>query len=103
MSATLPSLLAERAQDSSGTTFLRFEAGDVSFGEFRNRAMHVAGGLRRLGVGRSDLIAMLMPNCAEFVLVWFAVAQLGGAVAPVNTAFRGRVLAHVLELASPPC
>jgi crotonobetaine/carnitine-CoA ligase len=43
-------------------------------------------------------VATLLPNCLEAALLPFAVARRGAVLAPVNTAFRAGVLAHVLDL-----
>ncbi|RBP03039.1 acyl-CoA synthetase (AMP-forming)/AMP-acid ligase II [Roseiarcus fermentans] len=44
----------------------------------------VAGGLRALGVGKGDRVAMLLGNSVEFVVVLFAVARLGAVSVPLN-------------------
>lgn len=42
--------------------------------------------LHRLGVGRSDTVALFSDNCIEFVVALFGVLSLGAAVAPLNPA-----------------
>src|SRR5205814_327487 len=39
-----------------------------------------------------------LPNCPEFALLWLALLRIGAVEAPVNTAFRGAGLGHVLDL-----
>lgn len=98
MIRTIDALLESRADTHRDAVFLRFVEGDLTFGEADGRACGIAHGLAGLGVNRGDLVAMLMPNCAEFATTWFGIAKLGAVAAPVNTAFRGLVLAHVLNL-----
>ncbi|HPR45868.1 MAG TPA: AMP-binding protein, partial [Ottowia sp.] len=43
-------------------------------------------------------VSLLLPNCAEFVVTWFALARLGAVTAPVNTAMRGSLLRDALAL-----
>jgi crotonobetaine/carnitine-CoA ligase len=94
----IASLLRERARTQPDATFLRFAAGDHSYADVDRGCDHVAAGLARLGVGAGDMVAVLLPNCPEFVLTWFGAARLGAVHAPVNTAFRGPGLAHALNV-----
>lgn len=72
-----------------------------SFGEVFERARSLAGGLQELGVVPGDRVAIALENRIEFVEAWFA-AQLAGALAvPLNTALRGDVLHHMLDLSDP--
>jgi crotonobetaine/carnitine-CoA ligase len=41
----------------------------------------------------------MLPNCPEFVPVIVALARLGAVAVPVNTAYRGELLRHVLDSA----
>jgi crotonobetaine/carnitine-CoA ligase len=49
-------------------------------------------------VRRADLVAVLLPNCPEFALTWFATGRLGAVHAPINTAFRGPGLRHAIDV-----
>jgi crotonobetaine/carnitine-CoA ligase len=91
-------LLAARAAEHPDRAFLRFREGDRSFAQVDTAATELAHGLAQLGVAPGALVASLLPNCLEAALLGFAVARRGAAHAPINTAFRGRVLAHVLNL-----
>ena len=98
MIATIGTLLAERAATHADVMFLRFAGTELTFAEVEAKSNAVARGLRDLGVEAGDTVAMLLPNCADMVLTWFAANRLGAVAAPVNTAFRGAALAHVLNL-----
>lgn len=95
---TIDGLLSLRAAELGDRCFLRFRSGDLSFTTVDERATELAHAFSDLGVARRDLVAMLLPNCPEFALVWFGLARLGAVSAPINTASRGGVLAHVLNL-----
>jgi 2,3-dihydroxybenzoate-AMP ligase len=59
--------------------------GDVrlSYRELQDRAILLAQGLRRNGIGRGNAVLLQLPNCAEFVVAWFALQQVGAV--PVHT------------------
>jgi crotonobetaine/carnitine-CoA ligase len=62
-----------------------------------DRARRFAGGLAELGVSRGDVVAIYMENSADLVTAMFALGHLGAAGAPVNTEYRGELLAYVLN------
>ena len=57
----------------------------------------VAGGLAALGLRKGDKLAIMLPNCPEFMALWFACARLSVIEVPVNTAYRGPLLRYILE------
>ena len=52
---------------------------------FENRVARIASGLRALGVGEGDRVAMLAHNSGRYVEFFFAVVWAGGVAVPVNT------------------
>jgi len=77
-------------------------------GELRATYSHLSGridvlaqSLHRLGVGRGDKVAALLPPGLEFVALFFAIARLGAVVVPINPQTRPRGLSHVLGDAEP--
>ena len=95
---TIDRLLDLRASDSADTTFLRFSAGDLTFGEARRRSMGLAHGLADLGVQRGQLVPVLMANGPDFAITWLALCTLGAVSTLLNTEFRGPALVHALNL-----
>ena len=89
-------VLARRAEAHRAETFLKFRDGELSYGEVHSMANRFSRGLLALGVGRGDHVAVMLPNCAEFLFVIFALARIGAVAVPVNTAHRGETLRHVL-------
>ena len=56
-----------------------------------------AGALAGLGVGKGDRVAILAPNCVEFVIAFFGILKAGAAVTTVNSGYREREIAHQLN------
>ena len=52
--------------------------------ELLARVEAVTASLRDLGVGRGDVVAMLLYNCAEFLELVYAANRLGAAFMPLN-------------------
>jgi crotonobetaine/carnitine-CoA ligase len=95
-SFVLGDVLRSRADSHGPEPFLRFRDGDLTYGEVHRQANRLAQGFISLGVGKGDHVAVMLPNCPEFVPVIFALARLGAVAVPVNTAHRGELLRHIL-------
>ncbi len=57
-----------------------------------------AKGLQAMGVKKGDHVLSWQPNNREAVLTWFALNYLGAVYVPVNTAYKGALLQHVVLL-----
>ena len=95
---TLAQLLAARAADDPGRDLLRMPGRTLTFGEFDVEVNRLANGLLGAGVKPGEKVGVMLPNCPEFALLWLALLRIGAVEAPVNTAFRGAGLGHVLDL-----
>lgn len=61
------------------------------------RSSRLARGLARLGVAASDTVLVMLPNCIEFIDCWLALAKLRAIQVPVNTAYFGAMLEHLVR------
>ena len=73
--------------------------GDRSFtysqmGEYSDR---LASALTGLEIGKGDRVAILAPNCVEFVIAFFGILKAGAVVTTVNSGYREREIAHQLN------
>ena len=59
-----------------------------------NRLAH---GLAARGIGAGETVLMMMANRADVIVLWLALAKLGAVEVPVNSAYRGGVLAHIVN------
>lgn len=75
-----------------------FEGGaSWTYAELRRRVRARAAGLEHLGAARGDRIAVWMFNGAAAIELYFAINYIGAVFVPFNTAYKGRILEHVLE------
>ncbi len=64
---------------------IRFENRVYSYQELDEEAGRVAGGLRSLGIGKGDRVAIMLPNIPEFVFSFYSIQKLGAIAVPFNT------------------
>jgi len=87
--ATLPDLLdraVARAPDKVALRFFldsRLPVPSLTWGELRERTLRFATALFQLGVRKGDRVALMLPNCPEFVVAFYGALRLGAI--PVNT------------------
>ncbi|NJQ04839.1 AMP-binding protein [Streptomyces lonarensis] len=92
-------VLERRAGAHPDRPFARFPDGaSWSYRDAWDRARSAAVGLRELGVVPGDAVASWLPNGPEALAVWFGTNLNGGVHVPLNTAYRGSLLAHALKL-----
>jgi long-chain acyl-CoA synthetase len=64
---------------------------------FADRVSRLAGGLRTLGVGDGDRVAMLAHNSRRYVEFFFATFWAGGIAVPLNTRWAEPEIRHALD------
>ncbi len=91
-------LVEERAQTDPGLRAVgRRGAGWLTLGELDRRAGELARRLAGQGVGRGDVVGLLLPRSVEFVVAVFAVWKTGAAYTPIDPAAPERHRSFVLE------
>jgi long-chain acyl-CoA synthetase len=68
----------------------------IRYDELESAAARCATGLRRLGLGPGDCVAVALPNCPEFVAGLFACARLRAVMLPLNPQSSRHELARFL-------
>src|SRR5678815_2722975 len=90
-------LLERRAAETPDKVFALFADGSAwTYREAREVARRAAVGLRRLGVEQGDTVLSWLPNGPAALRVWFGLNYLGAVYVPINLAYRGGILAHVV-------
>jgi long-chain acyl-CoA synthetase len=72
------------------------DGGEHTAGEMLARANRTAHGLRALGVGPGDTVAVVMPNGLEMMDVYLAALQIGVYITPINHHLVGPEIAYIL-------
>jgi crotonobetaine/carnitine-CoA ligase len=96
-SRVLSRVLSRQAERLGDKRFLNIAGRSASFKEALEISSRMASGLQRLGVRQADRVAILLPNCLEFVITWFAASLLGAIEVPSNPALKGDLLCHNLN------
>jgi crotonobetaine/carnitine-CoA ligase len=95
--ATVDGVFRERLAAAPDAEFVRCGGGWITFAELDERSDRLATGLARLGVGRGDMVATILPNRIETVEILLAVAKLGAVQVPLNYYLKGEFLGYQLD------
>lgn len=68
-----------------------------TYGEFAERVFRLAGFLHQYGIRQGNCVAILHHNSSEFLEAYFAVAQLGAILNPLNFRLAPAELAYILK------
>lgn len=83
---------AERHRDR--TAFL-FHDRAISYGELSAQVNRFANALSAIGICKGTSVSVLLPNCPEFTIAYYAIASLGAICVPVNPALKPAELKHI--------
>jgi fatty-acyl-CoA synthase len=72
--------------------------GSLSYAELNRRASKYARWAQSIGLVKGDVVALLMPNRADYLAIWFGMARAGVATALLNTNLGGHALAHGVNI-----
>ncbi|PYT02349.1 MAG: long-chain fatty acid--CoA ligase [Acidobacteria bacterium] len=80
-------LAAAQFNDHPATVFLDAQ---LTFGQLKERADRLGTALARLGIGKGDRIGIMLPNCPQYLISFFAIVRLGAIVTNVNPIYTPR-------------
>lgn len=76
---------------------LEFFGRTTSYSQLGDQIAKAAEGLRRAGVNAGDRVAIVLPNCPQHVVAFYAVLRLGAIVVEHNPLYTARELRHQFE------
>ena len=91
---TLPQLLARAVAKSSDDTALFYMGAKITYGKLQKHVNRLAAGLQSIGVAKGDRVAIMMPNCPQFVIAFFGIQRAGGIVAATSSMYTAREVAY---------
>ena len=94
---SLVHMLERSVARHGASTALEFFGATTSYAALGRQVDRAAEGLRRLGVGRGDRVAIVLPNCPQHVVAFYAVLRLGAVVVEHNPLYTAPELRHQFE------
>jgi long-chain acyl-CoA synthetase len=94
---TLLDDLAEAAAERPDAPALLFKGRTVTHGELERRSDAFAAALAGLGVAKGDRVALLLPNCPQFLIAELGAWKAGAILVPLNPIYSEQELEGTLQ------
>lgn len=94
---SLIDIVAASARDYPDAVALQFFGKETTYAAMQNAIDRAAGGLRDLGVRAGDPVAIVLPNCPQHIIAFYAILRLGAVVVEHNPLYTPRELRKQFE------
>lgn len=98
---TLLDYLEDAAREDPDRTALWFKGRTLTWKQLREAASAFAVALEGQGIERGDRIALVLPNCPQFLIAEYGAWMLGAVVCPLNPIYTEEELATNLRTLKP--
>jgi fatty-acyl-CoA synthase len=89
----------EEVVDRFGSNVALMDASSqMTYDAFDARANKVANLAQDQGIGRGDVVALMLENCIDYIVIWFGLQKVGATVSLINTNLTGKPLAHCINI-----
>lgn len=96
-STSLTGMLEQSVRRGGRRTALEFFGAETSYRELGEQIDRAAEGLRRLGVTAGDRVAIILPNCPQHVVAFYAALRIGAVVVEHNPLYTAPEIRHMFE------
>jgi Acyl-CoA synthetases (AMP-forming)/AMP-acid ligases II len=94
---SLAHLIEESVDAYRAHVALEFFGATTTYAELGDQIARVAHALHKLGVRKGDRVAIVLPNCPQHVVAFYAVLRVGAVVVEHNPLYTPRELRHQFE------
>jgi len=94
---SLIDMMDESVRRFGSRVALDFFGAETTYAELGERIDRVAGALAQRGVTAGDRVALVLPNCPQHVIAFYAVLRLGAIVVEHNPLYTAAELRHQFE------
>ena len=94
-------LLEERVRKDGESTAILFEDRRYTWEQVNAEVDRMARAFLEIGIGKGDVVVVLLDNRPEFLFAVTALNRLRAAGALVNTNISGSALVHAIQIAEP--
>jgi long-chain acyl-CoA synthetase len=74
-----------------------FMGAQLTFGQVKTQVDRLATALAELGIAKGDRVGIMLPNCPQYLISFFAIVRLGAIVTNINPIYTPREVAMVAQ------
>lgn len=99
--ASLHDLLDHRAAAFPDRVYAVMDGAEWTYGEIAGFSRGIAGFLKEAGAAAGERVLVMMPASKLSFGLWFGLSRIGAVETPVNPAYKGALLAQLIQTADP--
>ncbi|MDQ5848298.1 MAG: acyl--CoA ligase [Pseudomonadota bacterium] len=93
---TLSGWLARHVSQRGNAAAIAHGDKTLTWRDLQARVLRAAGGLKKKGIGPGDVVAVQLPNIAEFIVAHLAIGRLGAVMCTLHMPYRGAEIEAIL-------
>ncbi|WP_308491080.1 long-chain-fatty-acid--CoA ligase [Microbacterium terrisoli] len=97
VTGSLVDIVAASAGDYPDAPALQFFGRETTYRELQEQIDRAAAGLKARGVGAGDTVAIVLPNCPQHIVAFYAILRLGAIAIEHNPLYTPRELRKQFE------
>jgi long-chain acyl-CoA synthetase len=97
----LDAALHEHARTNPNQLAVGWEANSYTYKELDRKVQRLANQFRRNGIEKGDRIAIILANCPEFILSYYACMRVGAISVPINPSLTPREYSVIINDSLP--
>jgi long-chain acyl-CoA synthetase len=94
---SLTDLLIQSVDKYYNHAAITFYSQTYSYGQLDGCIKKIASALYKLGVKKGDRVALMLPNCPQYPISYFASLMCGATIVQINPMYKATELLHVLN------
>jgi long-chain acyl-CoA synthetase len=97
----LGDILAITAVQRPNKVATHFLGAELTFLDLKRRSDALAASLAEMGIGKGDRVAIMLPNCPQYIIAAFAILRLGAVIVNVNPSYTEREFLIIVHDSTP--
>ncbi len=94
---SIPEMFNETAENYPNHSCLSFYGKQNTYNEVQSAVKRFASALQRNGIEKGDRVAIMLPNCPQYVISYYGILTAGGIVTQINPMSVERELKELLN------
>ena len=94
---TLAQLFRQNVKQHAKNTALIFFGKRIRYAQLNNYVNSMAAAMHAMGIKQGDRVALLLPNCPQYVISYYAILSISATVVPINPLSTETELLHIFR------
>lgn len=94
---TMPEILQETVEKIPDHIAIKFYTKEIRYKELWSFSSMFAASLQQTGIQKGDRVAIMLPNCPQYIISYYGILKAGAIVTQVNPMYLEKELLYILN------